>query len=61
MIARTLIIALALFAAFQVYSTVVPAVNAAQAKVAKALCSTDTECMKLCPKSDRTCDGGPQR
>lgn len=26
----------------------------------EAKCTTDTECAKLCPKDDKTCDGGPQ-
>lgn len=25
-----------------------------------ALCGTDSECAKLCPKNDPECDGGPQ-
>lgn len=24
-----------------------------------ALCTTDSECMRLCPKSEADCDGGP--
>jgi hypothetical protein len=26
----------------------------------EALCSTDTECMALCPADDAGCDGGPE-
>ena len=26
----------------------------------EALCSTDLDCMRLCPKDDKECDGGPQ-
>jgi hypothetical protein len=25
-----------------------------------ALCSTDLDCMRLCPPTERDCDGGPQ-
>lgn len=24
-----------------------------------ALCTTDTDCMRFCPKEDKDCDGGP--
>lgn len=26
----------------------------------EAQCSTDTDCMRLCPPDDRDCDGGPE-
>lgn len=31
-----------------------------QQQHAQAQCSTDEECMRLCPPTDCECDGGPQ-
>lgn len=52
-------IAVLLFVVWQTLNTV-GTVDRISAARATALCSTDSECAKLCPKFDRTCDGGPE-
>ena len=34
--------------------------EAQRAELTRALCTTDSECMAHCPKTDAECDGGPQ-
>lgn len=52
-------IAVSLFVVWQTINTLgtVERINTARAS---ALCHTDMECARLCPKSDRACDGGPE-
>lgn len=52
-------IAALLFVVWQSLSTVATVERVATAHNG-AICSTDSECMKLCLASDRGCDGGPE-
>jgi hypothetical protein len=56
---RGALLALAIIGATQVALAFAPAGSCREPAPA-ATCTTDSECLKLCPADDEQCDGGPQ-